>query len=512
MGDKLLVLAIIRLSQRRHHSSSSPQLALQNPPLQAFDEDGATALKRKNELAKKAETLREIHKLNVQIQAMEREKQTHIFSKRSDFRSDFSPLEEEEVKLMEERKTEKVKVKQQLEKINYMVKRLHRELRDVKPTPEFVEKLKNIMEEIEAAINSFKQQQRLKYEELLISEKAMSQEVQQLEIKFESWSQKAKEEVVSTRPISAKPLASARDVTKDLPPEVAAFDKFVHQSGGHRGGWDEYDHGTFLRIRNMYKGRIVFLDYVKQKLPTHTETEIREHETWYQEYLFLNENKKCAIKKWREKREEEKEDAITQVQDELEAEKQKTKSQESTEEAVREKAVRAKQINAWRVQKELDKAMQEEKKARDELERKKQQEEQRIKQLETKRLVEEFRQQRQLEENMLEMIEEDRKRAEEERKREIIAKEIGRFHVRDMQRLSEKIEKEREKEEIKKEKERKLEALKSQVQVQVSRDPSRLLRPTSGWKERLKDKKPSGGGQIIHMPHRAIPSWRQGLM
>ena len=47
----------------------------------------------------------------------------------------------------------------------------------------------------------------------------------------------------------------------------------------------------------------MFLDYVKQRLPTHTETEIREHEAWYQEYLFLNENKKCAIKKWRERKE-----------------------------------------------------------------------------------------------------------------------------------------------------------------------------------------------------------------
>ena len=37
---------------------------------------------------------------------MEREKQTHIFSRRSDFRSDFSLLEEEETKMQEERKTE----------------------------------------------------------------------------------------------------------------------------------------------------------------------------------------------------------------------------------------------------------------------------------------------------------------------------------------------------------------------------------------------------------------------
>ena len=45
-------------------------------------------------------------------------------------------------------------------------------------------------------------------------------------------------------------------------------------------------------------------------------------------------------------------------------------------------------------------------------------------------MVEEFRQQRQLEENMMEMLEDERKRAEEERRREVTAKELGRFHVR----------------------------------------------------------------------------------
>lgn len=43
-----------------------------------------------------------------------------------------------------------------------------------------------------------------------------------------------------------------------------------------------------------------------------------------------------------------------------------------------------------------------------------------------------------------------------------------------------------------------------QVEVTAVRDPSRLLRPLEGWKERLKDAgTPTGGGtQIIHMPHR----------
>ncbi|XP_059179048.1 coiled-coil domain-containing protein 112-like [Physella acuta] len=466
------------------------------------------ALKKKTEQSKKTDLLREINKLNIQIQAIEREKLTHIFSKRSDFRKEFSLLEEEELKMSEERKTEVIKVKQQLEKISHMIKRFHRELRDVKPTPEFVEKLKMIMEDVEGTIHSFKEQQKTKYDEMMRSEKTLSLELQQLESKFETWNQASNVESSST---TTKPVMSDKDVMKDLPPEVAAFDKFVHQSGGHRGGWDEYDHQTFLRYRNMYKGKIVFLDHVKPMLPIHTEAEIRQHEKWYQEYTFLNENKKYAIKKWREKKEEEKEDVITHVQVELD-EKKKEEAKKQTEQiSSQEKAERCKQINAWKVQKELEKAMKEEKKLKEEIEKKRKQEEDKKKHLEARKAVEEFRRQKQLEEEVLQMVEEERKREEEDRRREVIAKEIGRFRNRDMQKLYEKQEKEREKEEKKKEKERKLQALKSQVQVEVQRDPNRLLQPTAGWKERLKDQGPSGSGPVINMPHRAVPSWRQGL-
>ena len=51
------------------------------------------------------------------------------------------------------------------------------------------------------------------------------------------------------------------------------------------------------------QGKPVFLNHVLPAIPTRTEEEIREHEEWYQEYLFLNETKKDAIKKWKEKKE-----------------------------------------------------------------------------------------------------------------------------------------------------------------------------------------------------------------
>ena len=41
------------------------------------------------------------------------------------------------------------------------------------------------------------------------------------------------------------------------------------------------------------------------------------------------------------------------------------------------------------------------------------------------------------------------------------------------------------------------------VDIEVERDPNRLLQPTAGWRNRARDKT-SGGGQVLHMPHRSV--------
>ncbi|KAK7480009.1 hypothetical protein BaRGS_00028742 [Batillaria attramentaria] len=448
--------------------------------------DAADVNKLRAEQKKKAELLREMHKLDVQYVA--------------NFLTIFNQL---------------IKPANKLSKISHMVKRFQRELTNIKPTPEFVERLKTIMEEIEGAINTFKQEQKQKYEELLREERTIHQELTALERKFEAWSQVASDPPPLSHRTAAshKPLASARDITKDLPPEVAAFEKFVQQSGGHRGGWDEYDHGTFLKFRNRYKGRIVFLDHLKGSLPTKTEDEIREHETWYQEYLFLNERKKDSIKNWREKKEEEKEDLLTKAQEddeEVVEDKEEIERRRKLQEKIdEEKRERFSKLNSWKVQKELEKAIEEERKMREELAKAKKQEDERKRQAEIRAQVEEFRRQREEEEALMQQHKELLQRQEEEQRRQESAREIVKYRSRDHNRLMEKLAKEVEKENMQKEKERKMERWKSQMEPEVERDPTRLLKPTAGWKARLKDKSSGGGGQVLHMPHRAVPSWRK---
>ena len=57
----------------------------------------------------------------------------------------------------------------------------------------------------------------------------------------------------------------------------------------------------------------------------------------------------------------------------------------------------------------------------------------------------------------------------------------------------------------------------------MSRDPDRVMRPTSGWQERKKVREKEreeggggGGGLAVgvgarDLPRRAVPAWRQGL-
>lgn len=40
------------------------------------------------------------------------------------------------------------------------------------------------------------------------------------------------------------------------------FQKFLEETGGIRGGWDEYDHGTFLKFRNRYKVLRAFIEWL----------------------------------------------------------------------------------------------------------------------------------------------------------------------------------------------------------------------------------------------------------
>ncbi|KAK2553279.1 Coiled-coil domain-containing protein 112 [Acropora cervicornis] len=159
------------------------------------------------------------------------------------------------------------------------------------------------MEEIENSMMIFKEQQRKVYDQILQEERIFTQEVSAVDKKFDSWCQLP---VPVTAAVEVKKASGSS--TASLPRAVAAFERFLAQTGGHQGGWDDYDHQLFLKLKGKHKAG---------------------------------------------KRETLKDD-----DGEIEEEERKKKKRE--EKIEKERDERIKQLNEWKVQKELEKAKMDE--------------------------------------------------------------------------------------------------------------------------------------------------------
>ncbi|OXB76023.1 UNVERIFIED_CONTAM: hypothetical protein H355_000283 [Colinus virginianus] len=313
--------------------------------------------KMQAERAKKTEFIRTAESLRIQLANTEKDKNVHLYNRKSDSRAEYSVLEELEHKVTVSRKTEKTKILQQLTKIRNNVKRLQRQLEDVKPTSEFVDKLKEMLLEIENAINTFKDEQRQVYEQLLKDEKTVVNELSAFEKKVEMWATgSSTTEKVLKLPSARIPVDKALE--SHLPEEIVEFERFLQQKGGRQGGWDDYDHKNFLKVWMKHKGRLSYMDEVLQYLCGRTKEDVEQHDVWYREFLILQDRKKESIKKWKEKRQRDKEENLKKkersekIVQRLQYEDQKQK----TEERKRQQAA----ISAWKKQKAVTSAMEQE--------------------------------------------------------------------------------------------------------------------------------------------------------
>uniref|UniRef100_A0A2K5HX32 Coiled-coil domain containing 112 n=1 Tax=Colobus angolensis palliatus TaxID=336983 RepID=A0A2K5HX32_COLAP len=410
---------------------------------------------------------------------MEKDKHSHFYNQKSDFRIEHSMLEELENKLINSRKTERAKIQQQLAKVQSSVRTLQRQLKDVKPTPAFVEKLREMMEEIENAINTFKEEQRLIYEELIKEEKTTNNELSAISRKIDTWALGNSETEKAFRAISSKvPVDKVTPST--LPEEVLDFEKFLQQTGGRQGGWDDYDHQNFVKVRNKHKGKPTFMEEVLEHLPGKTQDEVQQHEKWYQKFLALEERKKESIQSWKTKKQQKREE-IFKLKEKanntpmLFHNKQEDNQKQKEEQRKKQKLA----VEAWKKQKSIEMSMKYASHLKEEEEKEKKRQKERQRQFKLKLLLESYTQQKKEQEEFLRLEKEIREKAEKAEKRKTAADEISRFQER--------------------------------VENNVSRDPSRLYKPTKGWEERTKKIGPTGSGPLLHIPHRAIPTWRQGI-
>ncbi|XP_061480333.1 coiled-coil domain-containing protein 112 isoform X2 [Rhineura floridana] len=482
---------------------------------------------------KKAEFIRKGDKLKNQLLNIEKDKNILLFNKKSDFRTEYSILEELEQKLTKNRKAEKAKIQQKLDKIHNNVKGVQRQLKFVKPTPEFVERLREMMEEVEMAINTFKEEQRQIYEELMREEKTATNEVNTLEKKIELW---ALSTSARGRIFKQGILLVDKETQNHLPYEVLEFESFLQQTGGRQGGWDEYDHQVFLKLWTKHKGKPSYIDEVLDHLPDRTRKDIQQHEKWHQEFLILEAQKKESIQKWKIKKKQEREKILAQKE---RPEKVLTTVILQHEKAQKEKAEekrkkRLEELDAWKRQKAIEYAMKQAAQLQEEEEKKKKKQREHQRQFQIKLMLEDYTRQKKEEEERLRFEKEKREEAEREEKKRTAAEEILKFQERDLYKFELKIQEKQAKEDEKIEKEKRLSKLREKengpsaefdhgtpvdscktlqavVEINVTRDPCRLHRPTKVWEERTKEIGPAGSGPLLHIPHRAVPSWRQGL-
>uniref|UniRef100_A0A8C7XY06 Coiled-coil domain-containing protein 112 n=1 Tax=Oryzias sinensis TaxID=183150 RepID=A0A8C7XY06_9TELE len=188
-----------------------------------------------------------------------------------------------------------VSLQKQLMKIQKDVRKFQHHLIDVKPTPELIERLKDIMSDVETSINSLKEEQRSCFEKYLKEEMIVRLEISAYEKKIENWSLPAK----SNPKLPSAPTTKIKLHNRDLPAEVRAPEDFLQKTGGPYGGWDQCDHQVFLRIWTKHRGQTSYRNEAKLHLPDKTAEEIKRHECWHLELLSLQEKKKKAIQLWK---------------------------------------------------------------------------------------------------------------------------------------------------------------------------------------------------------------------
>uniref|UniRef100_A0A8C9L768 Coiled-coil domain containing 112 n=1 Tax=Pavo cristatus TaxID=9049 RepID=A0A8C9L768_PAVCR len=249
-----------------------------------------------------------------------------LYNRRSDSRAEYSILEELEHKMSVNRKTES--------KILF---------------GGFVDKLKEMLEEIENAINTFKDEQRQIYEQLLKDEKTAVNELSIFEKKVELWARSSSTTEKVLKLPSAR-ISVNKTLENHLPKEVVEFERFLQQTGGRRGGWDDCDHQNFLKVWTKHRGRLSYVDEALEYLCGRTKEDVKQHGMWYREFLMLQDRKKESIKKWKEKQQREKEENLKK-KEKSEKIVQRLQYEEDQMQRAEERRRQQAAISAWKKQK-----------------------------------------------------------------------------------------------------------------------------------------------------------------
>eukprot|EP00049_Salpingoeca_infusionum_P006412 m.106502 g.106502 ORF g.106502 m.106502 type:complete len:459 (-) comp13304_c0_seq1:841-2217(-) len=173
------------------------------------------------------------------------------------------------------------------------------------------EKIRSQYQAVERYIRQYRSEQQPLFNNLLLEETTLSRQLQLLEASFTQWQSKTEEHLATTRramqrhksaPSSVKKLIGAS--SKDTPKEIEQYNAFLVQYGGYRGGWEEFDHDTFLRLRKQHRDPALYVPAIAAVLLGKTEADVVEHDAWYKRLRELDHAKRTAVAQWRQSEKE----------------------------------------------------------------------------------------------------------------------------------------------------------------------------------------------------------------
>uniref|UniRef100_A0A0R3TPH7 Coiled-coil domain-containing protein 113 n=1 Tax=Rodentolepis nana TaxID=102285 RepID=A0A0R3TPH7_RODNA len=308
-------------------------------------------------------------------------------------------------------------------------------------------------------------------------------------------------------------------------PEVLQFQNFLLNNGGRTGGWTDFNHQTFLKIRRRYLPRNLkkicsvpdnlrdqFLQEVTSALYLNSIERAHDHDVWFVTLNKLELLSKNAMKKFKtcHKITPSVEETGTQIRPKLTSERSLDRSQKRD------------QIIAWREakQRELDQKLEEE--------RRRMEEQQRIEELkrqkrvkELKSRMEEYRLRRESLGEVKAGSHQIHERIMNSSKKTLTELDKKRINERNSHLIQLQIRRKLAKSRKQQESQDRINRANSKFRVEVKRDPDRAMGHTELWKLRMQDLKeekvqasrlqPTAMRILSDRPQRAVPEWRRQI-
>lgn len=407
-------------------------------------------------------------------------------------------LEEDDSLYSKEQQQERLKFQTDLQRTDHTINVFKGELHKPKPV---IEQIKYLMENIESQIVNIKTYEKSIYDTLLQSESALTAELNVFDNDLERFERTITHNL---RPVSVKSRTQTSN-KHNLHPAVMEFDKFCSLHGPS-GGWGEFEQQLFLKTYKSVLQDNDILEKLRPSLPFKSDPQILDHISWYRQYLKLEKAKKDSLKEWRDTKKN-KPKVKADLSKKSNVNEITLKKKELYE---KERKERLAHLNAYKIQKELQRVLAEEDalKAKIAEEEKEMKRQQYVQQQKEKAL--EFKEKKRLENELRDAEEQDLQMASRSQT-QVSSTDLLRLHEKNMKIVEKKQQQKQEKIIADFESQQKLEKMKHKVEVK--RDPSRLLQKTKGQLNRERDTSKSVNPVVGSrtMPHRAMPAWRKGL-